>query len=65
MQVTFPARTLADIADIAADPSVVIEATCRAPGLVSMNELRHAASRRSARVRDLIERAIAEARARP
>jgi predicted transcriptional regulator of viral defense system len=66
LHVTSPARTLADVADIGADPSVVIEATGRAlaSGLVSTNELRLAARRRSARVRDLIERAIDEVRAR-
>lgn len=66
LHVTSPARTLADVADIGADPSVVIEATGRAlaSGLVSTNELRLAIRRRSARVRDLIERAIDEARAR-
>jgi hypothetical protein len=57
---------LADVADIGADPSVVIEAAGRAlaSGPVSTNELRLAAGRRSARVRDLIDRAIDEARAR-
>jgi predicted transcriptional regulator of viral defense system len=66
LHVTSPARTLVDVADIGADPSVVIEATGRAlaSGLVSTNELRVAARRRSARVRDLIERAIDEASAR-
>lgn len=66
LHVTSPARTLADVADIGADPSVVMEATGRAlaSGLVSTNELRRAVRRRSARVRDLIERAIDEARAR-
>lgn len=65
LQVTSPARTLADVADIGADPSVVIEATGRAlaSGLVSPNELRLAVKGRSARVRDLIDRAIEEARA--
>jgi predicted transcriptional regulator of viral defense system len=66
LHVTSPARTLADVADLGADPSVVIEATGRAlaSGLVSTDELRLAARRRSARVRDLVERAIDEARAR-
>jgi predicted transcriptional regulator of viral defense system len=66
LQLTSPARTLADVADIGADPSIVIEATGRAlaSGLVSTNELRLAVKGRSARVRDLIERAIDEARAR-
>ncbi len=63
VQVTSPARTVADVADIGADPSVVVEATSRAlaTGLVSANELRTAVTRRSARVRRLVERAIEEA----
>lgn len=63
VQVTSPARTIADVADIGADPSVVLEATSRAlaTGLVSANELHTAVRRRSARVRQLVERAIAEA----
>jgi len=63
VQVTSPARTIADIADIGADPSVVIEATGRAvaTGLVSPDELRAAVKRRSARVRQLVARAIQEA----
>jgi predicted transcriptional regulator of viral defense system len=63
VQVTSPARTLADVADIGADPSVVVEATSRAlaTGLVSANELRTAVRPRSVRVRQLVERAIEEA----
>ncbi len=63
VQVTLPARTIADIADHGSDPSVVVEATSRAlaTGLVSANELRTAVKRRSVRVRQLVERAIAEA----
>jgi predicted transcriptional regulator of viral defense system len=63
VQVTSPARTIADVADIGADPSVVLEATSRAlaTGLVSANELRTAVKRRSPRVRQLVERAIEEA----
>jgi predicted transcriptional regulator of viral defense system len=66
VQVTSPARTIADVADIGTDPSVVDEATSRAlaTGLVSPNELRAAVRRRSARVRQLVERAIPEAGAR-
>jgi predicted transcriptional regulator of viral defense system len=66
VKITSPARTLADVADVGADPSVVIEATARAldRGLVSRNELRTAARRRSARVRRLIERAVQEHRHR-
>ena len=62
LQLTSPARTIADIADIGADPSVVIEATRRAlaTGLVSPNELRTAVKRRSIRVRQLVARAIQE-----
>jgi predicted transcriptional regulator of viral defense system len=63
VQVTSPARTIADVADLGADPSVVIEATSRAlaTGLLSPNELRTAVRRRSVRVRQLVERAIEEA----
>jgi hypothetical protein len=66
VQVTSPARTIADVADIGADPSVVVEATARAlnTGLVSQNELHMAVKGRSARVQQLLERAIEEARAR-
>jgi len=66
VQITSPARTIADIADIGADPSVVIEAIGRAvaTGLVSPNELRTAVKRRSARVRQLVARAIQEVRLR-
>jgi predicted transcriptional regulator of viral defense system len=63
VQVTAPARTIVDVADLGTDPSVVTEATSRAiaTGLVSPNELRTAVRRRSARVRELVERAIEEA----
>jgi hypothetical protein len=63
VQLTSPARTIADVADIGADPSIVIEATGRAlaTGLVSPNELRVAVKRRSRRVRQLLARAIQEA----
>ena len=66
VQITSPARTIADVADIGTDPSVVIEATARAfaTGLVSPNELDTAVQRRSVRVRRLIGRAIQEADAR-
>jgi len=66
VQVTSPARTIADVADIGTDPSVIVEATARAlaTGLVSSNELHTAVKRRSARVRQLLERAIEEARGR-
>lgn len=62
VQITSAVRTIADIADIGADPSVVIEAIGRAvtTGLVSPNELRTAVKRRSARVRQLVARAIQE-----
>ena len=60
VQLTSPARTLADVADIGADPSVVIEAAGRAvaTGLASPKELRRALKRRSARVRQIVERAL-------
>jgi predicted transcriptional regulator of viral defense system len=63
VQITSPTRTIADVADIGADPSVVIEATARAltAGLISPSELRSAIVHRSARVRRLVERAIEEA----
>lgn len=66
VQLTLPARTLADVADIGADPSVVIEATGRAvaTGLVSPKELRAAVRHRSARVRELIDRALQAVRVR-
>ena len=63
VQVTSPARTIADVADIGTDPSVIVEATARAlaTGLVSRNELHTAVKRRSVRVRQLVERAMEEA----
>lgn len=64
VQITSPARTIADVADIGTDPSVVIEATARAlgSGLVTRAELKAAVRRRSSRVRQLVDRAIEEAR---
>ena len=66
VQLTSPARTIADIADIAVDLDVLFEATARAlqTGLASAPELRGATARRSARVRELVGRAIREARRR-
>jgi predicted transcriptional regulator of viral defense system len=63
LQLTSPSRTIADVADLGTDPSVVVEATAHAlaTGLVSADELRTAVSDRSARVRRLVERAIEEA----
>ena len=65
VDITSPARTIADIADIGVDPSVVVEATRRALaiGLVSPGELRAAVKHRSARVRRLVQQAIREAQA--
>jgi predicted transcriptional regulator of viral defense system len=65
VDVTSPPRTIADIADIGVDPSVVVEATGRALaiGLASPGELRAAVKHRSARVQRLVERAIREAQA--
>jgi predicted transcriptional regulator of viral defense system len=65
LKVTSPARTIADIAEIGTDPSVVIEATARAlaTGLVTPEELRAAVGNRSARVRQLVLRAVEEATA--
>lgn len=66
VRVTSPARTIVDVAEIGADPSVVIEAVAQAlgTGLVAADGLRHAAADRSERVRQLIERAIEEAGSR-
>jgi predicted transcriptional regulator of viral defense system len=66
VRITSPARTIADVADIGVDPDVVFEATARAlqTGLASAPELRGATARRSARVRELVVRAIGEARQR-
>lgn len=66
VEITSPARTIADVADIGVDPSVVIEATARAlaTGLLTPGELREAVRHRSARVRRLVERAIQEVGAR-
>jgi hypothetical protein len=60
VRVTSPARTIADVADLGADPSVVMEAAARAlaTGLVSPRELSAAVRRRSARVQQLVKRAI-------
>jgi predicted transcriptional regulator of viral defense system len=62
-QVTAPARTIVDVADIGVDPHVVIEATATSlrSGLVSPDELRTAAHGRAVRVRQLVERALEEA----
>ena len=66
VRVTSPARTIADVAEVGADPSVVIEAVARAlsTGLVTAKELRRSVADRSERVRRLIERAIKEAGSR-
>jgi predicted transcriptional regulator of viral defense system len=66
VKVTAPARTLADVAEIGADPSVVVEAAGRAlaTGLVTPSELRAAAKGRSARVQQLVKRALDEAGSR-
>lgn len=66
VRLTSPARTIVDVADIGTDPSVVVEAVDRAvaTGLVSVDELQAALKGRSVRVRDLLERAIEEARVR-
>jgi predicted transcriptional regulator of viral defense system len=63
VHLTSPARTIADVADIGTDPSVVIEAATRAlgTGLLSATELRAAVEQRSERVRRLVDRAITEA----
>ncbi len=63
VRVTSPARTIADVAEVGADPSVVVEAVVRAliTGLVTTSELVRSVADRSERVRRLIERAIKEA----
>jgi predicted transcriptional regulator of viral defense system len=63
VEITSPARTLADVADVGVDPGVVVEAAARAlgAGLVTSGELREAVKRRPERVRRLVERAIREA----
>jgi len=63
VQLTSPARTIADVAEVGADPAVVIESTGRAlaTGLLSPKELRAAVVGRSIRVRQLVTRAIQEA----
>ncbi len=65
VRITSPARTIADVAEIGSDPSVVIEAADRAlaTGLVTPRELRAAVRGRSARVRQLVGRAVEEAHA--
>jgi predicted transcriptional regulator of viral defense system len=65
VRITSPARTIADVAEIGADPSVVVEATARAfaTGLVSPGELSTAIKRRSGRVQQLVRRAIQAANA--
>ncbi len=64
VQVTTPARTIVDVAEVGADPQVVIEATTTAvrSGLVSASELHAMAGHRSVRVRRLIDRALQDAR---
>lgn len=63
VQITTPARTIVDVAEVGADPQVVIEATAAAlrSGLVSPAELHALAGDRSVRVRRLIERALQDA----
>ena len=63
VRVTTPARTIADTAETGTDPSVILEAVDGAigQGLVTAADLRRHVSQRSARVRNLIERAIDEA----
>ncbi len=63
VELTSPARTITDAAEIGVDPAAIVEATARAlaTGLVTRDELRGAVSGRSARVRRLVERAIQEA----
>lgn len=66
VELTSPARTIADVAESGTDPSVVVEAASRAlgTGLISSSELLEAVDLRSERVRRLVDRAIREARGR-
>jgi predicted transcriptional regulator of viral defense system len=66
VQLTSPARTIADVAESGVDPSVVVEATAHAlgKGLLAPSELLEAVNLRSERVRRLVDRAITEARGR-
>lgn len=66
VRVTSPARTIADVAEIGVDPSVVIEAVAHAlsTGLITANELLGSVADRSERVRQLVGRAIKEAGSR-
>lgn len=66
VQLTSPARTIADVAESGVDPSVVVEATVHAlgTGLLAPKELLEAVNLRSERVRRLVDRAITEARRR-
>ncbi len=63
VRITSPARTIADAADVGADPSVIVEAVRQGlrSGLLTVDELRTAIRERSERVRRLIERGIEEA----
>lgn len=63
VRITSPARTIVDVAEIGSDPSVVIEATAHAlaTGLATASELHAAVLERSARVRELVGRAVSEA----
>ena len=66
VRVTSPARTIADVSEVGADPSVVIEAIAHAlsTGLVAASELLGSVADRSERVRQLVDRAIKEAGSR-
>lgn len=63
VRLTSPVRTIVDVAEAGTDPAHVIEATIEAfgRGLVTGRELLAAARGRSARVQQLIERALEEA----
>jgi hypothetical protein len=63
VQITSPARTIADVAEAGGEPGLVISAVARAlaTGLVSPAELTSAARSRSTRARELIARAVREA----
>lgn len=66
VRLTSPARSIADAAEAGTDPSSLIDAIGSAlrQGLLSTEELRKATRDRPKRVRELVERAIAENRQR-
>jgi predicted transcriptional regulator of viral defense system len=64
VRVTSPARTIADAAEAGVDPGYIVDAVAQAlrRGAVTERELESAATDRARRVRDLIKRALEEAK---